>query len=56
MDGCPIMCGCLWDEGANTGQVPNLEKLVAVIRSREISLCLLYQQLAQCKAIYDEER
>ena len=41
----------LWDEAANTGQVPNLEKLVAVIRSREISLCLLYQQLAQCKAI-----
>ena len=44
----------LWDEAANTGQVPNLEKLVAVIRSREISLCLLYQQLAQCKAIYDK--
>ena len=44
----------LWDEAANTGQVPHLEKLVAVIRSREISLCLLYQQLAQCKAIYDK--
>ncbi len=44
----------LWDEAANTGQVPKLEKLVAVIRSREISLCLLYQQLAQCKAIYDK--
>ena len=44
----------LWDEAANTGQVPGLEKLVAVIRSREISLCLLYQQLAQCKAIYDK--
>ena len=43
----------LWDEAANTGQVPQLEKLVAVIRSREVSLCLLYQQLAQCKAIYD---
>ena len=42
----------LWDEAANTGQVPQLEKLVAVIRSREVSLCLLYQQLAQCKAIY----
>ena len=41
-------------KAANTGQVPNLEKLVAVIRSREISLCLLYQQLAQCKAIYDK--
>ena len=44
----------LWDEAANTGQVPQLEKLVAVIRSRKISLCLLYQQLAQCKAIYDK--
>ena len=44
----------LWDEAANTGQVPQLEKLVAVIRSREASLCLLYQQLAQCKAIYDK--
>ena len=44
----------LWDEAANTGQVPNLEKLVAVIRSREISLCLFYQQMAQCKAIYKD--
>ena len=44
----------LWDEAANTGQVPGLEKLVAVIRSREVSLCLFYQQLAQCKAIYDK--
>ena len=44
----------LWDEAANTGQVPQLEKLVAVIRSREISLTLFYQQLAQCKAIYDK--
>ena len=44
----------LWDEAANTGQVPGLEKLVAVIRSREISLCLFYQQMAQCKAIYDK--
>ena len=44
----------LWDEAANTGQVPQLEKLVAVIRSREVSLVLLYQQLAQCKAIYDK--
>ena len=44
----------LWDESANTGQVPGLEKLVAVIRSREVSLVLLYQQLAQCKAIYDK--
>ena len=44
----------LWDEAANTGQVPGLEKLAAVIRSREISLCLFYQQLAQCKAIYKD--
>ena len=44
----------MWDEAANTGQVPGLEKLVAVIRSREVSLVLLYQQLAQCKAIYDK--
>ena len=44
----------LWDEAANTGQVPQLEKLVAVIRSREISLTLFYQQMAQCKAIYDK--
>ena len=44
----------LWDEAANTGQVPQLEKLVAVIRSREVSLCLFYQQLAQCKAIYKD--
>ena len=44
----------LWDEAANTGQVPNLEKLVAVIRSREVSLTLFYQQMAQCKAIYDK--
>ena len=44
----------LWDEAANTGQVPSLEKLVAVIRSSEISLTLFYQQMAQCKAIYDK--
>ena len=44
----------LWDEAANTGQVPDLQKLVAVIRSREVSLVLLYQQMAQCKAIYDK--
>ena len=44
----------LWDEAANTGQVPSLEKLVAVIRSREVSLTLFYQQMAQCKAIYDK--
>ena len=44
----------LWDEAANTGQVPQLEKLVAVIRSREISLALLYQAQSQCKAIYQD--
>ena len=44
----------LWDEAANTGLVPSLEKLVAVIRSREVSLCLFYQQYAQCKAIYKD--
>ena len=44
----------LWDEAANTGQVPDLQKLVAVIRSREVSLVLLYQQMAQCTAIYDK--
>ena len=44
----------LWDEAANTAQVPHLEKICAVIRSREVSLTLFYQQLAQCKAIYDK--
>ena len=44
----------LWDEAANTGQVPSLEKTVAVIRSREVSLTLFYQQMAQCKALYDK--
>ena len=48
-------CGVLWDEAANTGQVPNLEKAGGGHPPREISLCLLYQQLAQCKAIiYDK--
>ena len=44
----------LWDEAANTGQVPQLEKMVAVIRSREISLCLFYQAMSQCKALYKD--
>jgi type IV secretion system protein VirD4 len=44
----------LWDEAANTGQVPQLEKIVAVIRSREISLCLFLQAQAQLKAIYKD--
>ena len=42
----------LWDEAANTGQVPGLEKIVAVIRSREVSLTLFYQAMSQCKALY----
>ena len=44
----------LWDEAAHTGQVPNLEKLVAVILSREVSLTLFYQAQSQCKAIYKD--
>jgi type IV secretion system protein VirD4 len=44
----------LWDEAANTGQVPHLEKLVAVIRSREVSLCLFLQAQSQLKALYKD--
>jgi len=44
----------LWDEAANTGQVPQLEKIVAVIRSREISLCLFLQAQSQLKALYKD--
>ena len=44
----------LWDEAANTGQVPGLEKIVAVIRSREVSLTLFYQAMSQCKALYKD--
>lgn len=44
----------LWDEAANTGQVPQLEKLVAVIRSREISLCLFLQAQSQLRALYKD--
>ena len=44
----------LWDEAANTGQVPQLEKLVAVIRSREISLCLFLQAQSQLKGLYKD--
>ena len=44
----------LWDEAANTGQVPHLEKLVAVIRSREISLSLFLQAQSQLKALYKD--
>jgi len=44
----------LWDEAANTGQVPQLEKICAVIRSRGISLCLFWQAYSQCKALYKD--
>ncbi len=44
----------LWDEAANTGQVPHLEKIAAVIRSREISLCLFLQAQSQLKALYKD--
>ena len=44
----------LWDEAANTGQVPQLEKLVAVLRSREISLCLFLQAQSQLKSLYKD--
>jgi hypothetical protein len=46
----------LWDEAANTGQVPNLEKLVAVIRSREVSLTLFYQQFGYIKDPKDKHQ
>ena len=53
--GClPHHVRVLWDEAANTGQVPGLEKIVAVIRSREISLILFYQAMSQCKALYKD--
>lgn len=45
---------CLIDECANIGQIPNLEKLVATIRSREISACLVLQAQSQLKAIYKD--
>ena len=50
----PYHVRVLWDECANTGQVPQLEKLVAVIRSREISLCLFLQAQSQLKALYKD--
>ena len=45
---------CLIDEAANIGQIPRLEKLVATIRSREISACLVLQAQSQLKAIYKD--
>ena len=50
----PIHVRCLIDEAANIGQIPNLEKLVATIRSREISACLVLQARSQLKAIYKD--
>ena len=50
----PIHVRCLIDEAANIGQIPNLEKLVATIRSREISACLVLQAKSQLKAIYKD--
>ena len=50
----PIHVRCLIDECANIGQIPNLEKLVATIRSREISACLVLQTRSQLKAIYKD--
>ena len=50
----PVHVRCLIDETANIGQIPNLEKLVATIRSREISACLVLQAKSQLKAIYKD--
>ena len=50
----PVHVRCLIDETANIGQIPNLEKLVATIRSREISACLFLQAQSQLKAIYKD--
>lgn len=50
----PVHVRCLIDEAANIGQIPNLEKLVATIRSREISACLVLQAQSQLKAIYKD--
>ena len=50
----PIHVRCLIDEAANVGQIPNLDKLVATIRSREISACLFWQTKSQIKALYKD--
>ena len=50
----PIHVRCLIDECANIGQIPNLEKLIATIRSREISACLILQAQSQLKAVYKD--
>ena len=50
----PVHVRCLLDEFANIGQIPNFEKLIATIRSREISACLILQAKSQLKAIYKD--
>ena len=50
----PIHVRCLSDEMANIGQIPHLEKLIATIRSREISACLVLQTQSQLKALYKD--
>lgn len=50
----PVHVRCLIDEAANIGQIPNLEKLMATIRSREISACLIWQAQSQIKALYKD--
>lgn len=50
----PIHVRCLIDEAANIGQIPNLERLMATIRSREISACLVLQAQSQLKALYKD--
>ena len=50
----PVHVRCLIDEAANIGQIPNLEKLMATIRSREISACLIFQAQSQLKALYKD--
>ena len=50
----PVHVRCLIDEAANIGQIPNLEKLMATIRSREISACLVLQAQSQLKALYKD--
>ena len=50
----PVHVRCLIDECANIGQIPNLEKLMATIRSREISACLVLQAQSQLKALYKD--
>ena len=50
----PVHVRLLLDEVANIGQLPNLEKLVATVRSREISICLILQAYSQLKALYKD--